>query len=42
MTYRDSIVNAMTWLGEKPVTLFLGQTVAARGSYLGATLSGVP
>ena len=32
----------MTRLGEQQDTLFIGQTVSAGGSYLGATLSGVP
>lgn len=42
MTYRESIIAAMNWLGTKSDTLFVGQTVLAGGSYLGATLEAVP
>lgn len=42
MTYRESIVAAMKHLGEQPDTLFIGQTVVAGGSYMGATLEAVP
>lgn len=42
MTYSDALTAAMTWLGERPDTIFLGQSVAYPGNALFKTLSGVP
>jgi pyruvate/2-oxoglutarate/acetoin dehydrogenase E1 component len=42
MTYKESITEAMNWLGQQEDTLFLGQTVRAGGSYMASTLAGVP
>lgn len=42
MSYSDELTKAMTWLGEKPDTVFLGQSVAYQGNSLFKTLSGVP
>jgi len=40
--YREEVTNAMTLLGKDPKTIFLGQTVACKGSPIYATLEGVP
>ncbi len=42
MTYFDELKKAMTWLGEQPDTLFIGQSVAYPDNALYKTLSGVP
>ena len=42
MTYKESIIEAMAWLGEQPDTIFIGQTVAAGGSYFASSLEKVP
>lgn len=42
MTYKESITAAMTWLGEQPDTLFIGQSVEYPGTALFQTLSGIP
>ena len=42
MTYFDELTKAMTWLGEKEDTIFIGQSVAYPGNTLFKTLSGVP
>ena len=42
MTYVDELTKAMTWLGEKPDTIFLGQSVVYPGNAIYKTLSGVP
>ena len=42
MTYADELTEAMTWLGEKGDTIFLGQSVAYPGNAVYKTLSGVP
>lgn len=42
MTYRDEIVKAMTALGKRPDTVFLGQAVAYPGTAMYGTLDGVP
>jgi pyruvate/2-oxoglutarate/acetoin dehydrogenase E1 component len=42
MTYFDELTRAMTWLGEKEKTIFLGQAVAYPGTSQTGTLSGVP
>lgn len=41
MTYKQSITEAMTWLGKQPDTLFIGQSVEYPGTALFQTLSGV-
>jgi pyruvate/2-oxoglutarate/acetoin dehydrogenase E1 component len=40
--YRAELLRAMTWLGEQPNTLFLGQAVGYPGTAMTATLNGVP
>ena len=42
LTYIDELTSAMTWLGEKPDTIFLGQCVAYPGNAIFHTLEGVP
>jgi pyruvate/2-oxoglutarate/acetoin dehydrogenase E1 component len=42
MSYSTEITNAMTWLGQQPDTLFLGQGVRFPGHGMFSTLSGVP
>src|SRR3990167_4985122 len=42
MTYVDALTKAMTWLGQKPDTIFLGQQVRYPGNSLFKTLEGVP
>lgn len=42
MSYFDEITRAMTWLGEQPETIFLGQSVAYPGNAMFKTLAGVP
>ena len=42
MSYVDALTEAMTWLGEQPDTIFIGQTVAAGGAGISKTLRGVP
>ena len=42
MTYSDQLTKAMTWLGEKEDTIFIGQSVAYPGNAMFKTLSGVP
>lgn len=42
MTYRDSLRLAMNMLAEDRRTLFLGQAVGFPGTYMTATLDGVP
>ena len=42
MTYYDELTKAMTWLGEQPDTVFLGQQMRYPGNGLFKTLSGVP
>lgn len=41
MKYFDELVLAMTWLGEKPDTIFLGQSVEYPGNAMFNTLSKV-
>lgn len=41
-TYRDEIVDAMTALGRRDDTVFVGQAVAFPGTAMHATLAGVP
>ncbi len=40
--YREELTKAMTWLGEKEDTIFLGQTVCYPGNSMFKTLEGVP
>jgi len=40
--YVDELTKAMTWLGEQPDTVFLGQQVCYPGNGLFKTLEGVP
>lgn len=42
MTYQEELTKAMTWLGEKEDTVFLGQSVSYPGNAMFKTLSGVP
>ena len=42
MSYKQSIIDAMGWLGEQPDTLFIGQTVVHGGSFFAASLERVP
>lgn len=42
MSYKQSIIDAMGWLGEQPDTIFIGQTVAVPGSYMYGSLEKVP
>lgn len=42
MSYSDELTKAMTWLGQQPDTIFIGQSVAYPGNALYKTLSGVP
>ena len=42
MTYANALTEAMTWLGQKPDTIFLGQQVRYPGNALFKTLEGVP
>ena len=40
MKYFDELKRAMTWLGEKPDTIFLGQAVAVPGTAISNTFNG--
>jgi pyruvate/2-oxoglutarate/acetoin dehydrogenase E1 component len=42
MLYKEELTKAMTWLGSKPDTMFLGQTVGCSGSSMFKTFSEVP
>ena len=42
VNYGAELIRAMTWLGEQPDTIFLGQAVAYAGTAQTATLAGVP
>ena len=42
MNYLESLTSAMTWLGEQPDTLFIGQSVVYPGNAIYSSLSGVP
>lgn len=42
MTYKQSIIAAMEWLGQQPDTLFIGQTVVHGGSFFATSLERVP
>ncbi|KKL80096.1 hypothetical protein LCGC14_2008200, partial [marine sediment metagenome] len=41
MNYVEELTSAMTWLGEQPDTVFIGQSVAYPGNSLYGTLKGV-
>lgn len=42
MTYSDELTSAMTWLGQQPNTVFIGQQVRYPGNGMFQTLEGVP
>lgn len=42
MKYSDELLKSMTWLGEQPNTLFLGQAVQYAGTSMTGTLKNVP
>ena len=41
-TYVNELTGAMTWLGQQPDTIFIGQQVCYPGNAMFKTLSGVP
>ena len=42
MKYRDELIRAMEWLGEKPNTIFTGQAIALSGHAISGTMVNVP
>jgi pyruvate/2-oxoglutarate/acetoin dehydrogenase E1 component len=42
LTYFDEITRAMTWLGQKPNTMFVGQSIVDGGTFMSGTVSNVP
>ena len=42
MKYKEELIKAMTWLGEKDDTMFLGQACAVSGHAISSTLVNVP
>jgi pyruvate/2-oxoglutarate/acetoin dehydrogenase E1 component len=42
LSYADEVTKAMEWLGNQPMTVFVGQQVRFDGQRLHATLKGVP
>ena len=42
MSYSKELTRAMTWLGEQPDTIFIGQQVCYPGNAMFKTLEGVP
>lgn len=40
--YQEALTEAMTWLGQQPDIIFVGQAVAYPGNAMYGTLSGVP
>lgn len=42
MKYSEEITRAMGWLSQKKDTVFLGQSVAAGGTFMSHTLSNIP
>lgn len=42
MTYRNELTKAMTWLGQRSRSIFIGQAVAYPGTAMFGTLEGVP
>src|SRR3990167_10636027 len=42
LSYASKITSAMTWLGEQPNTIFIGQSVCYPGNALFETLKDVP
>jgi len=42
MTYKETLTQAMTWLGRRNDTIFVGQAVAYPGTFMNDTLAGVP
>lgn len=41
-SYKDALTNAMTFLGEQPDTIFIGQQTLFAGNPMSTTLGGVP
>ena len=42
MKYKDELIRAMEWLGEKPNTIFTGQAIALSGHAISGTMVNVP
>ena len=42
LNYFDALKSTMKWLGEKPNTVFIGQTVGCPGTFMYPTLADVP
>ena len=42
MRYKDELIRAMNWLGQKDNTLFLGQATLFSGHAISGTLTEVP
>jgi pyruvate/2-oxoglutarate/acetoin dehydrogenase E1 component len=42
ITYKGELIRAMTWLGEQPDTLFIGQAIEYAGTGMTTTLEKVP
>jgi hypothetical protein len=42
MKYKDELVRAMEWLGEKSNTVFTGQAIALSGHAISNTMEKVP
>lgn len=42
MNYKEELIRAMNWLGQKEDTLFIGQAVAFSGHSISGTLNDVP
>ena len=42
MKYKEELIKAMTWLGEKDDTMFLGQACTVSGHAISSTLVNVP
>jgi pyruvate/2-oxoglutarate/acetoin dehydrogenase E1 component len=42
MKYKDELIRAMKWLGEKPDTVFMGQAIKFNGHAMSSTMVDVP
>ena len=42
MKYKEELIKAMTWLGKKEDTMFLGQACKVSGHAISSTLIDVP
>jgi len=42
LQYKSEIIKSMTWLGQKPDTIFLGQAIGYPGHAMSGTVEGVP